>query len=181
MDMSAALASDLAALTAALDVPGADLGDLLSGLSRTLRQAVPSCVGLALTLVVDGAPVTFATVADDVSVATSMRLPLAPLAPPGEGGVVVFYANRAGAFVDLAADADFALGARLAVLDDDLEPATRHRGSGGLDDLSLVNRAIGFLIGGGHTPAEAAAELDRRARQAGSSRGEAARGVLASE
>lgn len=180
MDLSAALASDLAALTAALDMPGADLGGLLAGLSHTLRQAVPSCVGLSLTVVVDGDPFTLGTVDGDVSVATSMRLPLAQLAPLGSGGVVVFYATRAGAFVDLAADADFALGARLAVLDDDLEPAARHL-SGGLEDLSLVNRAIGFLIGGGRTPAEATAELDRRAHQAGSSRSEAARGVLATE
>lgn len=181
MDLSAALASDLAALTAALDVPGADLGGLLTGLSHTLRRAVPSCVGLSLTVVVDGDPFTLGTVAVDASVATSMRLPLAPLALLGSAGVVVFYATRAGAFVDLAADADFVLGAGRAVLDDDLEPAARHPGLGGLDDLSLVNRAIGFLIGGGHTPAEATAELDRRAHQAGSTRSEAARGVLAPE
>ena len=167
MDLSAALASDLAALTAALDVPGADLEGLLAGLSHTLRQAVPSCVGLSLTVVVDGEPFTLGTVDGDVSVATSMRLPLAQLGPLGSGGVVVFYATRAGAFVDLA--------------DDDLEPAARHLGSGGLEDLSLANRAIGCLIGGGRTPAEATAELDRRAHQAGSSRSEAARGVLATE
>lgn len=174
--MSTALAADLSALTAALGVPGTDLGGLLAGLSQRLARAAPSCVGLRMTVVVDGCPITLGTVPAGVRVASSMRMPLralAPVGPGGErrGGVVVFYATTAGALVDLAADLDYALGGRrLAVLDDDLSPDVVPPGVGGLEDLSTVNRAIGLQIDGGCTPVEAMVELDRYAGRAGVSR-----------
>jgi len=180
VDVSTSLATDLAALTTALGVPGADLGALLTTLSLRLTQAVPSCVGLRITVIVDDLPITVGTMPADAAVATSMRLPLATVATMGPGSVVVFYAARAGAFVDLAADLDHALGARgLTTLDDDLVPAALPPGVSGLDDLSAVSRAIGYLIGGGRAPAEAVAELDRLAGLAGVSRSATARQVIA--
>ena len=169
MDIPVALASDLASLTAALGTPGTDLEALLAGLSESIRLAVPSCVGLSMTVVVDGFPLTLATVDEVAEVAASMRLPLSALGVAGPGCVVVFYSANPGAFVDLAADAAFALGGDHPVLDADLHPPVA-TGLGGLDALSAVNRAIGFLIGEGWTSEEADAELHLRARAAGTSR-----------
>ena len=178
MDTPAVLARDLATLTAALAMPGADLGALLTGLSRRIRLVVPSSVGLSMTVVMDDVPITL-TIMDGASVAASMRLPLSALGAAEAGSFVVLYAANAGAFVDLAADADFVVGAgkRLAVLDDDLHP-TPAPGLDGLKTLSAINRAIGFLIGDGHTPAGASAELDRRALATGISRHAAALRVV---
>lgn len=178
MDMSTALTTDLAALTAALGSPGTDLGVLLGDLSRTVRVAVSSCIGLRLTAVNEGSAITLGTLPAGAPVVASLRLPLDAVAPVEPGGMVTFFATNAGAFVDLAADLDHALGGAFAVLDDDLAAAHLPPGIHGLDDMSAVNRAIGYLIGGGWTPAEAEAELDRRAAHAGLSRPAAARRVF---
>lgn len=176
--MSTALATDLDALTAALGRPGTDLGVLLADLTSTLSTGVSSFVGLRLSLVTSGCAITLGTLPARSGVAASMRIPLATLAPVEPGGHVVFYATRAGAFVDLAADLDHAAGALVAVLDDDLAPVPLPVGVVGLDDLSAVQRAIGYLLGAGRTPAEAEAELGRRAAVAGTSLADAARRVL---
>jgi hypothetical protein len=176
VDIPAALATDLASLTAALATPGTDLEALLAGLSRRIRVAVPSCVGLSMTVVVNGFPLTLATIDEVADVAASMRLPLSALGSADPGSVVTFYSAKPGAFVDLAADAAFTLGERddRVVLDDDIHPSAAPSGLGGLDALSAVNRAIGYLIGEGWTPEGADAELHRRARAAGVSRHDAA-------
>lgn len=180
MDIPAALARDLASLTAALATPGTDLEELLAGLSGRMRRAVPSCVGLSMTLMMDGFPLTLATVDEVAEVAASMSLPLSALGTADPGSVVVFYSTHPGAFVDLAADSAFALGDgdRLVLLDDDLHPPATTSGIGGLDALSAVNRAVGYLIGDGWTHEEAHTELHRRARTAGVSRHIAALGVV---
>lgn len=176
MDISAALATDLASLTAALATPGTDLEALLAGLSSRIRLAVPSCVGLTMTVVTDGFPLTLAITDDGADVAASMRLTLSAVSTAEPGGVVVFYATNPGAFVDLAADVAFALGGgdHHVVLDDSLHLPTTTSGVDGLDALSTINRAVGYLIGDGHTPEEADAELTRRAQASGTSRHAAA-------
>jgi len=179
VDTLAALARDLASLTAMLATPGADLEALLAGLADRMRRAVPSYVGLSMTVVMDGCPITLAATPGG-EVATSMRLPLTALGAAEAGSVVVFYAAQPGAFVDLAADAEFAAGDGdgLVVLDDELHRPPAVSGLAGLDILSAVNRAIGHLIGDGYHPEEAGAELDRRARIAGVSRHAAALRVV---
>lgn len=180
MDISAALATDLASLTDALAASGTDLEALLAGLSGRVRRAVPSCVGLSMTLVMDGFPLTLATVDEVAEVAASMLLPLSALDTTEPGDTVVFYAAHAGAFVDLAADVDFAVddGLRLVILDEHLQPPAATSGVDGLDALSATNRAIGFLIAEGCTPDEAGDELIRRAGEAGVSRHTAALRVV---
>lgn len=180
MDNRAALARDLASLTAALGRPGTDLGSLLAGLSDRMRLTVPSYAGLSMTVVIDGRPITLGTMDRGGEVATSMRLPLSSLGAAEPGSIVVFYASQPGAFVDLAADADFALGDghHVVALDENLHPPPTTPGLDGLDVLSAVNRAIGRLIGDGHTPEGALVELNRRARASGVSQHAAALRVV---
>jgi len=163
VEFSATLVADLKSLTDALDQPGTDLEALLRGLADDARRAVGSYLGLKMTLIVDGHQVTL-TAMDELAnpgdIATTALLPLPALIDAEPGSVIVFYAGKAGAFVDFAADLSFTLGLRLdvIVLDEHLTPP--HAVSG-LNEMSQVNQAIGILIERGHTPEHARAGLDR--------------------
>ena len=104
MEIIAALAADLTILTEALDDPDSDVVESVVQLSADVRSAIPSCLGLTVT-VPDSDPLfTFTTVEDDVEpgdVRTSLML---ALSHDGAGARVVLYAGTPGAFVDLAAD-----------------------------------------------------------------------------
>ena len=168
MEFSATLVADLKSLTDALDQPGTDLEALLRGLADDARRAVRSYLGLKMTLIVDGHQVTL-TAMDELAnpgdIATTALLPLPALIDAEPGSVIVFYAGKAGAFVDFAADLSFTLGLRLdvIVLDEHLTPP--HAVSG-LNEMSQVNQAIGILIERGHTPEGARTELHHFARVA---------------
>jgi hypothetical protein len=58
-------------------------------------------------------------------------------------------------------------GHQLIVLDADLPPPTRVSGIDGLDEMSVVNRAVGILIDQGHDSNEAHDTLRRQAAYAG--------------
>jgi hypothetical protein len=167
VEISAALAADLKALTDALDEPGVDLEHLLHAFGADTRRTVDSYLGLTMTLIFDDFPISLATM-DPVDVATSLRLPLNALCDVQAGSALVLYADKPGAFVDLAADLSFALGLTpdVITLDDDLNPASSPAGIGGLTEMSHVNQAIGILIARGHLPDNARTELDRLANQA---------------
>jgi hypothetical protein len=64
-------------------------------------------------------------------------------------------------------DADRHGGHRLIELDADLPPPTTMSGITGLDELSMVDRAIGIMIDNGHHPDRAFATLRRQAAAAG--------------
>jgi hypothetical protein len=183
---SPALNDQLDALTAALDEPGADLHAILDVLVDDLSVAVSSFLGLTMTLQSDWCPVTLMTVDPDLalSAGASLALPLRPAAVAEGGGTVVLHAGHPGAFVDLAADLERVSGPGGPVaLDGDLPDMSapqQGRGISGLAELGVVNRAIGVLITRGHTPAEARAELRRRAAVSLTSVTEVARHVLAS-
>jgi hypothetical protein len=167
VEISAALSADLKALTDLLEEPGTDLEATLQALAADTRQAVDSYLGLTMTLVIDGYPITFTTV-EPVEVETSLRLPLSALGDARLLGALVFYAGKPGAFVDLAADLSFALGLStgVVVLDEDRTPTSDPAGLTGLTGLaqmSQVNQAIGILIGRGHLPDTARTELRRLA------------------
>jgi hypothetical protein len=182
VDISAVLSADLKALTDLLDEPGTDLEALLQALSADTRQAVDSYLGLTMTLVIDGYPITLTTV-EPVEVATSLRLPLSALGDTGLRGALVFYAGKPGAFVDLAADLSFALGLgpEVVTFDEDLTPISPPAGLTGLiglDEMSQVNQAIGVLIERGHLPDSARTELHRLADLAQTSLHAAARQLI---
>lgn len=185
MEINAALAAELAILTEALDDPDADIADGLVRVAADARAAVASYLGLMVIVAGTDPPITFAAVDGDVEpgdIRASLQLP----APSGErdGGVsgvsLILFAGVAGAFVDLAADlcwltgrrlADVGLDQHLSVLIDGHAADTLHAGS-------VINQALGVLIGRGCTLEQADRELDTRAADAGTDRHRAAARVL---
>jgi hypothetical protein len=184
MKIGAALAADLAILTAALDEPEADLLRSVHQLGVDAQAAVPSYLGLSLTVEGSDPPFTFTTLehGTDDEVRTSLRLTLSGVGAGRASPAValILYARTPGTFVDLSADltwltgrprSDFALDQHLC-------------GLGGADagthlrTASVINQAIGVLIGRGYTPGRAHRELDTRADVAGTDRYAAARSIL---
>ena len=158
MKISAALAADLGILTAALDEPGADVLHSLHQLGVDAQAAVPTYLGLSVTVDGSDPPFTFTIFEEGAAdgVRTSLRLTL-----PGVGDgwaspsvALILYAGTPGTFVDLTADlawltgrppSDFALDQHLSV------PAGSDAGTS-LRAASVINQAIGVLIGRGYTP-----------------------------
>ena len=185
MEITAALAADLALLSEALDDSGADLADALGQLVADVRLAVRSYLGL--TIIAGGItiPMTFTamdplTDAGDVVSSLLMPLPDGGRSGPGLTIGVILYAARPGAFVDLAADLCWLTGHRLDdfPIDQHLTLPEPESGSG-VQDSAAVNQAIGVLIGRGYSPEQAELEIDKRAAGAGHTRAEAAGAILA--
>jgi hypothetical protein len=184
MKIGAALAADLDILTEALDEPGTDVLHSLHQLGVDAQAAVPTYLGLSMTVDGSDPPFTFTTLEDGAAddVRTSVRLTL-----PGDGGgraspsvALTLYAETPGTFVDLAADlawltgrppSDFALDQHLSV------PAGSDAGTY-LRAASVINQAIGVLIGRGYTPGQAHSKLDTQADGAGTERHTAAQFIL---
>ena len=184
MKIGAALAADLGILTAALDEPGADVLHSLHQLGVDAQAAVPTYLGLSVTVDGSDPPFTFTTLEDGAAddVRTSLRLML-----PGVGDgraspavTLTLYAETPGTFVDLTADlawltgrppSDFVLDQHLSV------PAGSDAGTH-LRTASVINQAIGVLIGRGYTPGQAHRELDTQADGAGTDRHTTAQLIL---
>jgi hypothetical protein len=184
MKISAALAADLGILTAALDESGADMLHSLHRLGVDAQAAVPAYLGLSVSVDGTDPPFTFTTFADGAAdnVRTSLRMTL-----PGVGDgwasptvALIFYAGTPGTFVDLAADlawltgrppSDFALDQHLSV------PAGSDAGTS-LRAASVINQAIGVLIGRGYTPRQAHSKLRTQADRARTDRDTAAQVIL---
>ena len=166
MDISAALAADLALLTQALDDSGIDLEAGLRAFTADVKVAVASFTGMTMTIAFDGHDVSF-TVHDDATIqpATSLLIPLATVTPTDPASTLLLYAATPGAFVDLAADLIYALRIEptALVLDGHFDPRAGSGGITGLDEHSAINQAIGVLIGRGYTPESAQHELQRLA------------------
>lgn len=186
--------ADLRSLTDALDQLGIDLEGLLRALLEDIRLAVPSYLGLTITSIIDGYPVTLTALDTDTdtdTISASVMLPLTALDSAEVGSTIVFYARNAGAFVDFAADVCYALGIEAAqvVLDDHLSaPVDTFRATApgghahlsGLHRVSQHNQAIGILLAEGFLPEHAAAELHRRAQRDGISTSAAAQQLIES-
>ena len=177
MKIVAAMAADLAILTAALDEPGADVAHSLRRLTADATAAIPSFLGLSVTVDGGDPPFTFTTFVEGVrtgDVRTSLRLALPAVGDAGllQAVVIVLYAASSGTFVDLAADlawltarplSDFALDHHL--------PAPAERGPAtSLFEVSVISQAIGVLIGQGYTPGQAEQHLTAKGADAGISR-----------
>ena len=168
MDVSGSLSEQLSALTDALDDPGTDLPAILSVLVDDITAAIPSFLGLTMTLELNAQPFTLTAIdptgADTAT--TSLQLPLDPLAGAGPGSAVTFYAATRGAFVDLAADARLAWGMDGHVLLDQHLSIGRDGHAGSTYELRQqidINRALGVLVSQGHTSERARAQLHHRA------------------
>jgi len=169
-------------LTEALDDPGTDLSAVLTVLVDDVRAAIPSMLGLTITITETGNPVTVSSAEPDPrTVGASLHLPLNVMTAADPGSTVTFYAAQPGAFVDLAADIrhTYHLNGQV-VLDEHLHEAlpTGHSGITGLTEFSLINRGIGVLIGRGQHPGTARTVLHHRADRAGTTLAVAARQFL---
>ncbi len=184
MEIGAALAADLGILTAALDEPGADVLHSLQQLGVDAQAAVPTFLGLSVTVDGSDPPFTFTNLEDGAAddVRTSVRLTL-----PGVGGdraspsvALTLYAGTPGTFVDLTADLAWLTGRPLSdfVLDQHLSVPDRSDTGICLRAASVINQAIGVLIGRGHMPGQAHRELDIRADSAGTDRHTTAQFIL---
>lgn len=168
MDLPHSLADDLDVLTEALGDPVLDLEAVLTVLTDDLTAAVPSFLGLSMTLQVDEKPFTLNSFTGPFGeeARASLWLPLVPRGAPRPSGDVIFYGWANDAFSDLADDARsmFAFDGH-AVMDRHLPRITAagQVGIRGLREFSDINQAIGVLISMGHTAWEAQIELHRRA------------------
>jgi hypothetical protein len=136
-----------------------ELENSLTALTEAVKRAVPSYRGLALTLIIDKQPVsvTSAKPGNISDIATSLRLSLAWVPTLSADSRITFYASVPGTFVDLAADLAFALDSDIR-LDEDI-PSALVSDLTGVGKLSAINKALGVLVGHGHTPDSAQREL----------------------
>lgn len=175
MNPHSVLVEQLESLSAALD-DGADLGAILSVLVDDLVAVVPSFVGLEMTVIADGAPLTLSTLtdADGGRVRASLRLPL-DLMGVAIGATAVVYAAEPGVFGELAETTReyYGLDGQV-VVDGDLSTSGGPQVSG-LTELSTVNQVLGMRIEDGHTLDEARDVLQRRAEDTGRSLADVAR------
>jgi hypothetical protein len=185
VEITAALAADLVLLTQALDDPGTDIAETLSQLVSDARLAVRSYLGLTVTACAAVPTFTF-TAMDDFAypadVVSSLFMPLsyAGLDLSVSRLAVILYAARPGAFVDLAADLSWLTGLALGdfAVDQHRHLPAESAADGAEHTASVINQAIGVLLGRGHTVEQAGFELDARATNAGHSRYTAADIIL---
>jgi hypothetical protein len=187
VEITAALAADLAILTQALDEADADIAATLRQLILDARTAVHSYLGLTVSAGNAGSELSFTAMEDHaarMAVRASLTMPLHRLGPEVAGSrvVVILYATTPGAFVDLAAELSWlaALEPDEFALDQQLNPPVDPDTGGVGQAASLINQAIGVLVSRGRTLGEASDELDARAADAGHSRYDAATAILAS-
>ena len=181
MEITAALAADLTILTQALDDPDSDVVESVLRLARDVGSAVPSFLGLTVTVHDSDPPFTFTTLEDHVGpghVRTSLMM---ALSHDAAGARVIVYAGTPGAFVDLAADLSWLARHTLAgcELDQHLILPAIASPAANLHAVTAVNQAIGVLIGAGLTPEAAHRELEVRAATTDTDRLTAARVILA--
>jgi hypothetical protein len=170
VDLPTVLAHHLRGLVDGLGAGDRVLDDALAALAADLEIAVSSYLGLRLSLVLDGWPVTFTAFAvlDGVRPNTSLRLTLSNLDRGFDAAShVVFYAGTPGTFVDLAADFGYLHSRSTVALDVDLPPSSVVPGFSGLVEYAAINRAVGVLLERGQDPDQARATLHRAASAAG--------------
>jgi hypothetical protein len=147
------------------DVAGqpVELEKSLTALTEAVKGAAPSYRGLALTLIIDNQPVsvTSAEPGNTSDITTSLRVSLAWVPSLSADSRITFYASTPGTFVDLAADLTFALDSDIR-LDEDI-PSALASDLTGVGKLSAINKALGVLVGHGHTPDSAQHELRQMA------------------
>lgn len=173
MDISAAWAADLAALTESLDEPGTDISQTLRQLAADTKIAVRSYLGLSAMCSVGGRRLDFTALEQDAEpddIRASLRISLPPhifgSEDPAATAALILFAATPGAFLDLATDLSWLAGSlggldtAAFVLDEDLtvlhDPAT----PSGLKARSTIDQAIGVLISQGNTLEQAHQHLD---------------------
>jgi hypothetical protein len=192
VDISTALAADLAALTESLDEPGTDISQTLWQLGADTKIAVHSYLGLSAMFSVGGQRLEFTALEEDAEpedIRASLRISLPPhifgSEHPATTASLILFAATPGAFLDLATDLTWLTGSlgghdtATFVLDEDLtvlhDPATPSE----LKARSTIDQAIGVLISQGNTPEQAHQHLDLLAAYTRVDRPTAAETILA--
>ncbi|MGA7052803.1 MAG: hypothetical protein WBZ37_16315 [Mycobacterium sp.] len=177
MKIAAALAAELAFLTAALDEPDADVANSLRRLAAGAAAAMPTFLGLSVSVVGSDPPFAFTAFVEGIGtgdVGTSLRLALPGVdgARPPSPVVVDLYARSPGTFVDLTADLAWLTGRPLSdfVLDQHLSEPVASGSAISLFEASVINQAIGVLIGQGYTPEQAERHLTAESAGTGTGR-----------
>jgi hypothetical protein len=146
----------------------------LRQLAADATVGVPTFLGLSVAVARSDPPFTLTAFVEGVGagdVRTSLRL-----SGVGDGGVpvvvLVLYAGSPGAFVDLAADLAWLTARPLTdfVLDQHLPDPAERGAATSLFEASVINQAIGALIGRGYTPEQAERHLTAEGAAAGLSR-----------
>lgn len=194
MDVAASLAQHLQALAEDpyRDYPDGDrsgrgeqLAAPLKKLSAELAAAVPSLLAVSIVLGRLNMEVTVSAAAhpaDTSAVLASLAVPLSGAAP---ADLLMVRAAEPGAFLLLADDLTARLGPHSPAVELDnhlsMPPVlTPESLAASLADLREVNQGLGVLIEQGLPPEAARAELQRRARDLGTTLGGAGRVLLAS-
>jgi hypothetical protein len=154
-------------------------------LRRDLTRLVPSSLGVSVVLVPPLAPCggVFLHLLDRVvepdEVQAWLQVDLC-LFSPGLPGRATFYAAERGGLDELARELETTLCLDAGELDQTAAPLDGPLVPGicGLDDLTVVNRAVGILLHRGLTMDAARQELQRRARDTQASLSEVARALL---
>jgi hypothetical protein len=186
VELTTALVTHLHPFSNNISLDSNALAASLTAFTVDIEAAVPSYLGLQLTIRQNAHPVTLTRIAIHRTATTSLRIPLTVLGPRFDpDSRVTLYAATAGAFVDLVADLSYALHLptstdrstdagssngddqrhsqvdddRRITLDVDVPPNPLVSGVSGLSELSTINRAIGVLIDHGHHPDHAGETL----------------------
>ncbi len=153
---------------------------LASGLRQLLEHAcvaVPSCLGISLTIVRELLPVSLVAIVPAVAdrrvlSSLAVRLPVHG-SEPGASRALTLYAYAAGAFVSLAPDLKrlLDLDPSRVMVDGHLDlPIADLAGdglTGQLDDLAVMDKALGVLLDRGLQGSAGRGELERLAAQHG--------------
>lgn len=180
-----ALRQHLDILTAYLDTPGVDLNAILDVLLDDITEAVPSFLGLELTITVAGFSTTLTTLPAHLApeARASLMLPLTHLtegAAPDDS--LILFAEHPRSFLDMARVVRTKLNLDDAgLVDRHLPPSVIHDGgttAADFQDDRMINIGLGVLLDRGFPPEQAAAELARRARRHGGNLAAAAAELL---
>lgn len=190
MILPTGLAAELALLTQALDLPGTDIAQTVTRLTTATRTAVGSYLGLSITITAEPAPFQLTVLEEGVvatDIGTSLLIPLSTsettMTPAS--AELTLYAATPGAFIDLAADLSFITGRTSTefAIDEYRNTVTSTIPTGfpidqhgntsasttptGLASASIINQALGVLMGRGATPEQADHDLHQHAATAG--------------
>ena len=177
MDRNTALTEQLRNLTRDTGTGLDLLGLSIDALTTRLSEAIPSFLGMTVTMTTASGDLTLTAVGPVAQRTPRTSLRFSILRPAGGHARVVFYAHQPGALVDLDADL-ISLGrqpnggassptAADVHLDQDLVAHALVPGVAGLEDQAVLSRAEGALIDRGAEPDQAASQLQQQAVAAG--------------
>ncbi len=189
MTISPLAVAVLTMLTEALEDPDVDFRRSLTQFADQMRLAVPSCLGISVTMTTSRSGVQLEAMDNVIAhdgIRSSLMIPATAVltglgttrAQEDPDITLILYAGVPGALVDLAADLGWLTGLAGSdfVLDQHLTGP--QSADVGIDVDSVINQAIGMLLGRGRTPEQAEMIIASRATAEGISRQATATAIL---